>query len=142
MYKRQYEYCSRVNENESGPVISTPCEHCMSADERIAKSTSRYLTWVFHYGTFHVEQNPFLDREGNEPWEQVQIGNRSFFRETVKKPQLLNTSFTLFKNIEEKYDMYSTLLDRTYDYTSSRPSNITQYTLELSGTQIQNDYAQ
>ena len=95
-----------------------------------------------HYGTFHVDQNPFLDREGQEPWDLITKGNRQFYRETVKKPQLLNTSFTLFKNIEEKYDMYSSLLDRTFDYRSSRPANITQYTLELSDTQVQNDYAQ
>lgn len=137
-----YEYCNRVNVNESGPVISTPCEHCVSGDERIAKATSRYLTWVFHYGTFHAEQNPFLDREGQEPWDLVPKGNRQFYRETVKKPQLLNTSFTLFKNIEEKYEVYSSLLTRTFDYRSSRPSNMTQYALELSDTQVQNDYAQ
>ena len=96
-----YEYCSRLNVNESGPVISTPCEHCMSGDEKIAKSTSRYLTWVFHYGTFHAEQNPFLDRDGQVPWDQVKKGNRMFYREVMMKPQLLNTSFTLFKNIED-----------------------------------------
>tara|TARA_R110002020_G_scaffold146184_6_gene320727 strand:- start:18192 stop:18989 length:798 start_codon:yes stop_codon:yes gene_type:complete len=137
-----YEYCNRLNVNESGPVISTPCEHCVSGDERIAKTTSRYLTWVFHYGTFHMEQNPFLDRDGQEPWDLVPKGNKQFYRETVKKPQLLNTSFTLFKNIEEKYDNYSSLLTRTFDYRSSRPSNITQYALELSDTQVQTDYAQ
>jgi len=137
-----YEYCNRVNVNESGPVISTPCEHCMSGDERIVKSTSRYLSWVMHYGTYHVDQNPFLDREGQEAWSQVKIGNRTFFREAVKKPQLLNTSFTLFKNIEEKYDLFSTLLGRTFDYRSSRPANITQYSLETSDIQLSNDYAQ
>ena len=137
-----YEYCSRINVNESGRVVDKDCEHCLSADERIVKTTSRYLSWVMHYGTFHVDQNPFLDREGQEPRDLITKGNRQFYRETVKKPQLLNTSFTLFKNIEEKYDMYSSLLDRTFDYRSSRPANITQYTLELSDTQVQNDYAQ
>ena len=137
-----YEYCNRLNVNESGPVIAQPCEHCLSADERIAKTTSRYLSWIFHYGTFHVEQNPFLDRDGQEPWDLITKGNRQFYRETVKKPQLLNTSFTLFKNIEEKYDLYSSLLERTFDYRSSRPANITQYSLELSDTQVQQDFAQ
>ena len=137
-----YEYCSRLNVNESGPVISTPCEHCMSGDEKIAKSTSRYLTWVFHYGTFHAEQNPFLDRDGQVPWDQVKKGNRMFYREVMMKPQLLNTSFTLFKNIEEKYDRYASLLERNFDYSSSRPANITQYSIELSDTSVTNDYSQ
>ena len=137
-----YEYCSRINVNESGRVIEKDCEHCLSADERIVKTTSRYLSWVMHYGTYHVDQNPFLDREGQEAWNQVKIGNRTFFREAVKKPQLLNTSFTLFKNIEEKYDIFSTLLGRTFDYRSSRPANITQYSLETSDIQLSNDYSQ
>tara|TARA_R110002020_G_scaffold459667_4_gene677803 strand:+ start:619 stop:1452 length:834 start_codon:yes stop_codon:yes gene_type:complete len=143
-----YEYCSKKNCNETGPIVNVPCEHCASADERIAKTTSRYLTWVFHYGTFHVEANPFLftpdgqEREGQVAWDQMQKGNRTFYRETVKKPQLLNTSFTLFKNVEEKYERYSTLLDRTFDYSSSRPTNITQYSIELSDTTVTTDYAQ
>ena len=93
-----YEYCSRINVNESGRVIDKDCEHCLSADERIVKTTSRYLSWVMHYGTFHVDQNPFLDRDDQEPWDLITKGNRQFYRETIKKPQLLNTSFTLFKN--------------------------------------------
>ena len=137
-----YEYCSRLNLNESGPIITTECEHCTSGDEKISKSTSRYLAWVMHYGTYHVEQNPFLDRDGQEAWEQTKVGNRIFFREAVKKPQLLNTSYTLFKNIEDKWDRYSTLLGRTFDYISTRPSNITQYSLEVSDMTLQNDFSQ
>lgn len=137
-----YEYCAKVNKNESGPILDVPCEHCPSADERIAKTTSRYLTWVFHFGTMHVEQNPFLDREGQEAWEQMTVGNKTYFREVVKKPQLLNTSWTLFRNITDKYDRYSTLLDRTFDYSSTRPSTITQYNIELSDTKVQNQYTQ
>ena len=114
----------------------------MSGDEKIAKSTSRYLAWVFHYGTFHADQNPFLDRDGQVPWDQVKLGNRTYFREVVKKPQLLNTSFTLFKNIEEKYERYSSLLGRNFDYSSSRPANITQYSIELSDTAVTDDYSQ
>ncbi|ANS04412.1 hypothetical protein [uncultured Mediterranean phage] len=137
-----YEYCSKVNKNESGPILDIPCEHCPSADEKIARTTSRYLTWVFHYGTLHVEQNPFLDREGQEAWEQISEGNNTYFREVVKKPQLLNTSWTLFRNITDKYDRYSTLLDRTFDYRSTRPSTITQYNIEVSDQKLQNPYAQ
>ena len=141
-----YEYCNRLNVNmdDGTQIVSGTCEHCGSADERIAKTTSRYLTWVLHYGSFHVDQNPFYDgqREDQVAWDQVKKGNKVFFKENVKKPQLLNTSYTLFKNIEEKYDRYSTLLDRTFDYSSSRPSNITQYNLELSDTNIQNDFSQ
>ena len=138
----KYEYCNRLNISESGnPVVGDPCPHCTSADEAIANTTERFLSWVFHYGTFHVEQNPRLDREGQQPWDEVRRGQKVFFRETIRKPQLFQASFTLYKNLEAKRELMDSLTERNFDYGCMKVQDRTTYSLDYSDTQLYNDFS-
>ena len=139
----KYEYCSQQNINpETGQkVVDEQCTWCASADDSIQNTTERFLSWIFHYGTFHVAQNPRLDREGQEAWAEIKRGQKTFFRETVRKPQLFQASFTLYKNLEGKREMMDSLTDRNFDYSCLRVSDRTTYALDYSDTTIENDYA-
>lgn len=138
----KYEYCTKANIGSEGrPVRDEQCAHCMSADPTITSTTERFLAWVFHFGTFHVEQNPRLDREGQEPWEQVRRGQKVFFRETVRKPQLFQASFTLYRNLEQIRSEMESLTARNFDYRCMRVQDRTTYNLGFSDTQLTYDYA-
>ena len=139
----KYEYCNKANISpETGkPVVAESCQACVSSDEQIANTTERFLAWVFHYGTFHVAQNPRLDRDGQEPWVEVRRGQKIFYREAVRKPQLFQASFTLYKSLEGKRELMDSLTERNFDYTCMRASDRTTYSLEYSDTQLTNDFA-
>jgi len=138
----KYEYCSRLNLGAEGQQVrEEQCTFCMSADEAIANTTERFLAWSFHYGTFHSAQNPRLDRDGQEPWDEVRRGQKLFYRETVRKPQLFQASFTLYKNLESKREMMDSLTERNFDYSCMRVTDRTTYALDYSDTALTNDYA-
>jgi len=138
----KYEYCAKANIGSEGrPVRDEQCVHCMSAEPAITSTTERFLAWVFHFGTFHTEQNPRLDREGQESWEQVRRGQKVFFRETVRKPQLFQASFTLYRNLEQIRSEMESLTARNFDYRCMRVQDRTTYNLGFSDTQLTYDYA-
>jgi len=138
----KYEYCSRLNLDAEGKQVrEDACTFCMSADETITNTTERFLAWAFHYGTFHASQNPRLDRDGQEPWDEIRRGQKMFYRETVRKPQLFQASFTLYKNLESKREMMDSLTDRNFDYSCMRVTDRTTYSLDYSDTALTNDYA-
>lgn len=139
----KYEYCNRMNisQDTGKPVVGDACPSCTSSDEQIANTTERFLAWVFHYGTFHAAQNPRLDREGQESWAEVKRGQKLFYRETVRKPQLFQASFTLYKSLEGKRELMDSLTERNFDYTCIRASDRTTYSLDYSDTQLTNDFA-
>ena len=138
----KYEYCSRLNLDAEGKQVrEDPCTFCMSSDENISNTTERFLAWAFHYGTFHSAQNPRLDRDGQEPWDEIRRGQKLFYRETVRKPQLFQASFTLYKNLESKREMMDSLTERNFDYSCMRVTDRTTYSLDYSDTPLTNDYA-
>lgn len=138
----KYEYCTKLNIGAEGkPVRDEQCPHCMSSDENIVKTTERFFAWVFHFGTFHTEQNPRLDREGQEPWEEVRRGSKVFFRETVRKPQLFQASFTLYKNLEQIRSELDSLEECNFDFRCMRLQDRTSYSLTKSDTQLSYDFS-
>ena len=64
-----------------------------------------------------------------------------FYRETVRKPQLFQASFTLYKNLESKREMMDSLTERNFDYSCMRVTDRTTYSLDYSDTSLTNDYA-
>ena len=142
-----YIYCSRQNISDRGvPVLDRPCDHCTSADPAISNTTQRFLTWVFHYGTFHVQQNPRYDPQGTQDWQkvvwdEVRRGQKVFFRETIRKPQLWSASFTTYKILEGKRELMDSLTERNFDYGRIEVSGRTQYTVDYSDTQLSNDFS-
>jgi hypothetical protein len=137
-----YTYCTDVNiKSDGNPVRAEACPHCMSMDPDIKKTTERFLGWIFHYGTFHTEQNPRLDREGQEPWDEVKRGQKIFYRETVRKPQLFAASFTLYQNLKTIRSEMDLLTSRNFDYRCIRSQDRTSYNLGFSDTQLSYDFA-
>ena len=138
----KYEYCTKANIGSDGkPVRDEQCVHCMSADPAITSTTERFLAWVFHFGTFHTDQNPRLDRDGQEPWDEVKRGQKIFYRETVRKPQLFGASFTLYRNLEQIRSEMDSLEDRNFDYRCMKVQDRTTYNLGFSDTQLSYDFA-
>jgi len=138
----KYEYCTRKNiGSDNKPIRDDQCVHCMSADPTITKTTERFLAWIFHFGTFHTDQNPRLDREGQEPWDEVKRGQKIFYRETVRKPQIFQASYTLYRNLEQIRSEMDSLEDRNFDYRCMKLQDRTSYNLGFSDTQLSYDFA-
>ena len=92
----------------------------------------RYLYWVLHYYTFHLKQNPVIDSESDDynapwavsrreagevdAWEEVEIGNRTFYRESVMKPQILEMARATRESLRTYATMYGDITGRNFDY--------------------------
>ena len=92
----------------------------------------RYHYWILHYYTFHLKQNPVIDsdsddynapwavsrREAGEvdAWDEVEIGNRTFYRESVMKPQILEMARPTREGLRTFATMYGDITGRNFDY--------------------------
>lgn len=133
-----YVYCPEQNLNEFGRIIDDQCPHCASTDVDVRKTGGRYLFWVFHYGTYHLDQNPYAGKYDDAKfWDKVETGKASYYRETVFKPQLLIASFTLFKDMESLSFRQGTLKSRLYEYTRTNSGRIS-YSIMPSDQTVQN----
>lgn len=135
----EYVWCTRDNVDEDGkPIVDMPCIHCNSDVKQVRQCRFRYNYWVFVYYHYHMEQNAYLDRDGEVAWELINVGKKQFYRQVVMKPQLFTLSRTAWNVLEDKADTYGTLLGYVFDYSRvGRERNIT-YLLEKSDVDVPN----
>ena len=99
----------------------------------------RYHYWVLHYYTFHLSQNPVVDsnhpdhsapwavsrRESGEVdvWEEVKVGNRTFYRESVMRPHLLEMARPTRESLRTYATKYGDITNRVYEYHKQQDSS-------------------
>ena len=129
----EYVFCNRDNVYEVGkPMIDEPCIPCNNDNRQIRSCRFRFSYWVFVYYHDHVEQNPYLDRDGEVAWDLIQVGRKQFYRQTVMKPQLFTLSRTAWNVLEDKADTYGTLLGYVFNYSRVGTGQNVTYLLEKS----------
>ena len=79
---------------------------------------NRFAVWVFAHFVLHLGDNP-NQGEGEEPWEQVKMGKRVMFKETIDLPLMIwmpyGRGFIWFGQFREAVVKYGTLLGRLFE---------------------------
>jgi len=104
-----------------------------------SSAKQRYHYWVLHYYSFHLSQNPVVDgdhpdysapwavsrRESGEMdvWEEVKVGSRTFYRESVMKPQLLEMARPTRESLRTYAAKYGDITNRVYEYHKQQDSS-------------------
>ena len=144
----QYVYCTNKNATqEEGRVIDEPCPHCESADQQIVRTRDRYRYWVLLYGIYHAEANPDIQaqREWTQDWKQVQVGQQTYFRETVLKPQILELAPTTWAFLSDHAKRKGTIKNGLFEYTKAMSEGRINYRLlgsDLSVPDFSNQMAE
>ncbi|KKM19595.1 hypothetical protein LCGC14_1654020 [marine sediment metagenome] len=91
------------------------CSHC---DEGHDDMGNRFAVWVYAHFVLHLGDNP-NQGEGEEPWEQVKMGKRVMFKETIDLPLMIwmpyGRGFIWFGQFREAVVKYGTLLGRLFE---------------------------
>ena len=96
----------------------------------------RYHYWILHYYTMHLGPNPILDtnsdvydapwaqsqRESGEAvaWDQVKMGNKTYYRESVMKPQILEMARPTRETLKSYAERHGDITNRTYEYIKTQ----------------------
>ena len=99
----------------------------------------RYHYWVLHYYSFHHAQNPVVDESSsdyNAPWavsrrdsgevdvwDEVTVGSRKFFRETVMMPHLLKMARPTRESLRTHADRYGDITTKVYEFHKQQDSS-------------------
>ena len=99
----------------------------------------RYHYWVLHYYSFHHAQNPVVDPSSadyNAPWavtrreagdvdvwEEIERGNRKFFRETVMRTHLLKIARPTRESLRTYAESQGDITTQVYEYHKQQDSN-------------------
>ena len=134
-----YVYCTnKTATQKEGKVIDEPCPHCDSADQNIARTRDRYRYWVLHYGSYHAEANPDIQaqREWTQDWKQVQVGQQTYFRETVLKPQIMELAPTTWAFLSDHAKRKGTIKNALFEYTKVMSEGRVNYRLLSSDIEV------
>ena len=91
------------------------CSHC---DEGHDDMGNRFAVWVYVHFVLHLGDNP-NQGEGEEPWQQVTMGKRVMFKETIDQPLMIwmpyGRGFVWFGQFREAVVKYGTLQGRLFE---------------------------
>ena len=113
------------------PVLCSEDEDCNLCAAQGEPSKFLTLYWVFVYHVDHMENNPSIGRFADaEPWEPVQVGGGTMFREQVNGPRILKAGSRMATQIMTIWGQEGSLLTRDFTITRAgkRGDTSTSYT--------------
>ena len=117
---------------------SPPCyqDGSPASDGWKSPAKLRYHYWVLHYYTMHLEPNPILDPGSNDydkpwaqsqrdsgdavAWDEVKMGNKTYYRESVMKPQILEMARPTRESLKSYAERHGDITNKTYEYIKTQ----------------------
>ncbi len=93
-------------------------ETCSLCEEGHDDMGNRFAVWVYAHFVVHLGDNPNQE-EGQEPWQQIKVGQRIMFKEEINEPLMIWMAYgkarVWFGPFREAVVKYGTLLGRRFE---------------------------